>query len=77
MTRVIRYQLLHQGPMGRVASIGWASVRENTLKDWLRAYPVMNECTHFMCIMDAQQGTVRFLERGVVLDDDIEEVSDK
>tara|TARA_R110002060_G_scaffold8045_3_gene12094 strand:- start:1154 stop:1726 length:573 start_codon:yes stop_codon:yes gene_type:complete len=60
-----------------VASMGWASVRENTLKDWLRAYPVMNECTHFMCIMDAQQGTVRFLERGVVLDDDIEEVSDK
>ncbi|KAG4416668.1 hypothetical protein IFR04_010186 [Cadophora malorum] len=60
-----------------VASIGWASVRENTLKDWLRAYPVMNECTHFMCIMDAEQGTVRFLERGVVIDDDIEEVSDK
>ena len=59
-----------------VASNGWASVREGTLKSWLRAYPVMNECTHFICIMDAQQGTVRFLERGVMIDDDTEEVSD-
>ncbi|KAH7395780.1 beta subunit of N-acylethanolamine-hydrolyzing acid amidase-domain-containing protein [Cadophora sp. MPI-SDFR-AT-0126] len=58
-----------------LVSSGWASVREETLKNWLRAYPVMNECTHFMCIMDAQEGTVRFLERGVVIDDDTEDGS--
>ncbi|KAK0101461.1 hypothetical protein ONS95_006633 [Cadophora gregata] len=52
-----------------VALHGWASVREETLRNWLRAYPVMNECTHFMCIMDAQEGTVRSLERGFVIED--------
>ncbi|PVH84836.1 hypothetical protein DL98DRAFT_568874 [Cadophora sp. DSE1049] len=58
-----------------LAISGWASVREETLKNWLRAYPVMNECTHFMCIMDAQEGTVRFLERGVVIENDMEDGS--
>ncbi len=47
-----------------LAKDGWASVMEATLKNWLRAAPVMNECTHFMCIMDPQKGTIRFLERG-------------
>jgi hypothetical protein len=39
-------------------------VREDRLREWVRAYPVMNECTHFGCIMDAKTGTIRFLERG-------------
>ncbi|KAN0114680.1 beta subunit of N-acylethanolamine-hydrolyzing acid amidase domain containing protein [Hyaloscypha variabilis] len=39
-------------------------VREERLREWVRAYPVMNESTHFGCIMDAKTGTIRFLERG-------------
>ncbi|KAG4433707.1 hypothetical protein IFR05_010816 [Cadophora sp. M221] len=54
---------------------GWASVRYKTLQNWLRAYPVQNECTHFMCIMDAQEGEIGFLERGVVTDDTPEHAS--
>lgn len=41
------------------------TVREDTLKKWVKAYPVMNECSHFGCIMDPLTGTIRFLERGV------------
>jgi hypothetical protein len=40
------------------------TVREDRLREWVRAYPIMNECTHFGCIMDAKTGTIRFLERG-------------
>jgi hypothetical protein len=39
-------------------------VKEDRLREWVRAYPIMNECTHFGCIMDAKTGTIRFLERG-------------
>ncbi|KAE9379459.1 hypothetical protein N431DRAFT_541025 [Stipitochalara longipes BDJ] len=39
-------------------------VREDRLREWVRAYPVMNESTHFGCIIDAKTGTIRFLERG-------------
>jgi hypothetical protein len=40
------------------------AVREETLKGWVRAFPIMNECSHFGCIMAPQTGTIRFLERG-------------
>jgi hypothetical protein len=40
-------------------------VKEDRLREWVRAYPIMNESTHFGCIMDAKTGTIRFLERGV------------
>lgn len=53
-----------------LAKDGWASVMEATLQNWLRVNPVMNECTHFMCIMDPQKGTIRFLERGVYVESD-------
>ncbi|TVY48899.1 Acid ceramidase [Lachnellula occidentalis] len=39
-------------------------VREETLKGWIRAHPIMNECSHFGAIMAPQTGTIRFLERG-------------
>lgn len=39
-------------------------VKEDRLREWVRAYPIMNECTRFGCIMDAKTGTIRFLERG-------------
>ncbi len=39
-------------------------VREDRLREWLRAFPTMNECTHFGCLTDANTGTIRFLERG-------------
>lgn len=44
-------------------------VRESTLRGWVRAYPIMNECSHFGCIMDPRTGTIRWLERGVLEDD--------
>jgi hypothetical protein len=40
-------------------------VREETLKGWIKADPVMNESTHFACILDPKIGRIRFLERGV------------
>jgi hypothetical protein len=40
------------------------TVREETLRGWVKAFPIMNECTHFGCIMDPKTGTVRWLERG-------------
>lgn len=40
------------------------AVREETLKGWVRAFPIMNECSHFGCIMAPRTGTIRFLERG-------------
>lgn len=39
-------------------------VREKTLKGWVKAFPIMNECSHFACIMAPRTGTIRFLERG-------------
>jgi hypothetical protein len=41
------------------------TVREVTLKDWVKTFPIINECTHFGCIMDLKTGTVRWLERGI------------
>jgi len=39
------------------------AVREETLKNWVTAYPVMNEVTHFACILDPRSGGIRFLKR--------------
>jgi hypothetical protein len=41
------------------------AVREKTLQGWVKAFPTMNECTHFGCIMDPALGTIRWIERGV------------
>jgi hypothetical protein len=40
-------------------------VKEETLRRWVRAYPTMNECTHFGCILDPGTGEIRWLSRGV------------
>ncbi|KAL5327178.1 hypothetical protein ACEPPN_004870 [Leptodophora sp. 'Broadleaf-Isolate-01'] len=72
----LRQKLIKEGVKAEdLTHDGWASVKYKTLQDWLRAYPVQNECTHFMCIMDAQEGEIVFLERGVVTDDDVEHES--
>ena len=39
-------------------------IREATLLRWVKAYPIMNECTQFGCILDPGTGTIRWLERG-------------
>lgn len=41
------------------------AIFEHTLQKWVRTYPIMNECTHFGCILDPGTGTIRWLERGV------------
>jgi hypothetical protein len=43
---------------------GPPSVRESTLVRWVQKYPVMNECTHFGCLMDPKTGGIRWIERG-------------
>jgi len=49
---------------GEAVEVKPPMIREDRLREWVRAYPVMNESTHFGCIMDAKTGTIRFLERG-------------
>lgn len=44
-------------------------LREKTLQGWVKAYPTMNECSHYGCIMDPATGTIRWLERGVLEED--------
>ena len=39
------------------------TITERVLREWLSAYPTTNECTHFSCIMDAEEGKVRWLRR--------------
>lgn len=41
-------------------------VKERLLQDWMREFPIINECTHFACIMDPQTGGIRWLERGMI-----------
>ena len=55
---------------GEVVEMKGPSVREDRLREWVRAYPVMNECTHFACIMDSKTAMIRFLERGPDEEDD-------
>ena len=40
------------------------AIGEQTLKSWVKAYPIKNECTHFACIMDQKTAQIRWLERG-------------
>jgi hypothetical protein len=44
------------------------AVKEETLKNWVKAYPIMNECTHFACILDPGTGQIMWIERGVMED---------
>lgn len=38
------------------------SITLATLKRWIQAGPVTNECTHFSCIMDPKMGEIRWIE---------------
>ena len=51
---------------------GLTVVKEKTLRGWVSAYPIMNECSHFGCIMDPKTGIIRWMERGVLEDSDDE-----
>ncbi|RYP56096.1 hypothetical protein DL771_012159 [Monosporascus sp. 5C6A] len=37
------------------------SITEATLKNWLRSDPVLNDCTHFQCILDPKTGRIRWI----------------
>lgn len=55
---------------GEVVEMKVPSVREDRLREWVRAFPITNECTHFTCIMDPETARIRFLERGPDEEDD-------
>jgi len=44
----------------------WPAVGEKALKNWIQEYPITNECTNFVCLMDPKMGQIRWLERGWV-----------
>jgi hypothetical protein len=48
------------------------AVREEILRGWAKAYPIMNEYTHFACILDVKAGSIRWLERGAREEDGAE-----
>lgn len=52
---------------------GNPAIFEHTLQKWVKSFPIMNECTHFGCIMDPGTGTIRWIERGV---EDLEDLED-
>lgn len=39
------------------------SIVEETLINWVKTYPVMNETSHFGCVMDPGTGRIVMLER--------------
>jgi hypothetical protein len=41
-------------------------VRESSLEEWMMEFPIINECTHYACIMDPLTGKVRWLQRGMI-----------
>ncbi|CRJ97164.1 hypothetical protein BN1723_009504 [Verticillium longisporum] len=41
-------------------------VREKALQAWMMEFPIINECTHYACIMDPQTGGIRWIERGTI-----------
>lgn len=38
-------------------------VKDEDVNKWMKTYPVLNECTHFACVMDAKEGKVVYLKR--------------
>ncbi|RFU26070.1 hypothetical protein B7463_g10275, partial [Scytalidium lignicola] len=47
------------------------AVGEKALKNWIQEFPITNECTNFVCLMDPKMGQIRWLERGwMVFDPD-------
>ena len=52
---------------------GPTAVRENTLVKWMKEFPIMNEVTHFACLMDPKYGTIKWIERGSYVEDSEDE----
>ncbi|KFZ15475.1 hypothetical protein V501_02705 [Pseudogymnoascus sp. VKM F-4519 (FW-2642)] len=46
----------------------WSAVGERALKNWIQEFPITNECTNFVCLLDPKMGQIRWLERGWVAD---------
>ncbi|KFY97104.1 hypothetical protein V500_02205 [Pseudogymnoascus sp. VKM F-4518 (FW-2643)] len=46
----------------------WSAVGEKALKNWIQEFPIMNECTNFVCLLDPKMGQIRWLERGWLAD---------
>jgi hypothetical protein len=40
------------------------AVKEGTLMEWLSSSPVMNDLTHFSCVLDPSTAKIRWLARG-------------
>jgi hypothetical protein len=55
--------------MRREGRDGVVAISERTLKTWVMGYPIMNECSHFGCILDPATGTIRWLQRGTFDDE--------
>ena len=49
------------------------AVREETVISWVKAYPTMNECSHFACLLDPGTASIHWVERGTMTEDDVEE----
>lgn len=39
-------------------------ITRRSLQGWMTKYPIVNECTHFVTIMDPHTAEILFLERG-------------
>lgn len=48
-----------------------SGITRRSLEQWMTKYPIVNECTHFVTIMDPHTSEILFLERGP--DEPIEE----
>lgn len=53
---------------GAVAETRPVAVAEEELQNWLREFPISNECTHFRTVMDPSTGEIRWLQ-GVYAED--------
>lgn len=45
------------------------AVGEKALKNWIQEFPIMNESTNFVCLLDPKMGQIRWLQRGWVASD--------
>ncbi|CAH0025247.1 unnamed protein product [Clonostachys rhizophaga] len=41
-------------------------VKEHLLQEWMMEFPIINECSHYGCIMDPRMGDIRWLVRGMI-----------
>lgn len=58
-----------EAQMYRAGRRDTVAVSERTLRGWVMEYPIMNECSHFGCILDPGTGSIRWLQRGIQEDE--------